>query len=144
MFVVTFMEARVAPAHILGVDLGDALVMRSAGGSVTDEVNPEIALVAVVTDRTLGNAARPFEVAVIHRTPCGSGFLAAPGFRAAFADRTRVDESDLIDPAVVDPAATVQLDVDRLRASPLLPSQVSVSSHGYDVQTGHVTKVTGG
>jgi hypothetical protein len=50
VFVVTCMDGRVDPAHILGVDSGDALVMRNAGGRVTDEVIREVAFIATLTE----------------------------------------------------------------------------------------------
>jgi carbonic anhydrase len=52
-----------------------------------------------------------------------------------------VDEAALEASAVADPHATVSADVERLLASPLLPPQMSVSGHVYDVETGRVTTV---
>ena len=70
------MDGRVDPAHILGVELGDALVMRNAGGRVNDEVISEIAFIGALTEQLFGDDAPPFEVAVLHHTACGTGFLA--------------------------------------------------------------------
>jgi carbonic anhydrase len=141
IFVVTCMDGRVDPAHILGVNPGDALVMRNAGGRVTDEVIREVAFIATLTETLFGDAAPPFEVAVIHHTSCGSGFLADPDFRHTFAERIHADEDSLADEAVTDPSATVPIDVDKLTSSSLLPAQWSVSGHIYDVDTGLVSTV---
>ena len=142
VFVVTCMDGRVDPAHIPGIDLGDALVIRNAGGRVTDEVIREVAFIATLTETLFGDAAPSFEVAVIHHTGCGSGFLADPDFRQKFAARIDVDEESLADQAVTEPSATVQIDVDKLSSSPLLPAQWSVSGHIYDLDTGLVTTIT--
>ena len=142
VFVVACMDGRVDPAHILGVDPGDALVMRNAGGRVTDEVIREVAFIATLTETLFGDDAPPFEVAVIHHTGCGSSFLADPDFRHTFAARIHADEDSLADNAVTDPTATVQIDVDKLTSSSLLPAQWSVSGHTYDLETGLVTTIT--
>jgi carbonic anhydrase len=141
VFIVTCMDGRVDPAHILGVDLGDALVLRNAGGRVNDEVIDEIAFIAALTETLFGDAAPPFEVAVIHHTACGSGFLADDDFRRAFAARIGADEKKLAEQAVTDPTRTVRADIEKLGASPLLPDRVSVSGHVYDVDSGVVTTI---
>ena len=109
VFVITCMDGRVDPAHILGVDPGDALVMRNAGGRVTDEVIREVAFISSLTETLFGDAAPPFEVAVIHHTACGTGFLADPDFRHTFAGRIHTDEDSLADQAVTDPSATASM-----------------------------------
>ena len=127
LIVVTCMDGRVDPAHILGVELGDALVLRNAGGRVTHDVLQEIAFVGAVTEMMFGDEAEPFEVAVIHHTACGSGFLADPGFRATLSARTGADDQTLADAAVTDPFESVQRDLKLLAESPLLPLKASIS-----------------
>jgi carbonic anhydrase len=141
MFVVTCIDSRVDPARIIGLELGDALVMRNAGGRVTHEVMQEIAFVGHVTENLFGDDAPPFEVAVIHHTGCGTGFLADDDFRRSFAERIGAHEAALAAQAVTDPAATVRADVERLHQSPLLPGHARVSGHVYDVDTGLVHTV---
>jgi carbonic anhydrase len=142
VFVVACMDGRVDPAHILGIDPGDALVVRNAGGRATDEVIREVAFIATLTESQLGADAPSFEVAVIHHTGCGTSFLADPDFRHTFAARVHADEESLADQAVTDPTATVQIDVDKLTSSSLLPDHWSVSGHVYDLDTGLVTTIT--
>ncbi|MBT8241375.1 MAG: carbonic anhydrase [Acidimicrobiia bacterium] len=139
LIIVTCMDGRVDPAHILGVDLGDALVIRNAGGRVTADVVQEIAFVGMVTEMMFGDNAPGFEVAVIHHTSCGSAFLADPEFRAGLAARTGSDESDLADAAVTDPTASIAHDLDVLARSEVVPKRASISGHVYDVSTGLVT-----
>ncbi|MGI9616795.1 MAG: carbonic anhydrase [Acidimicrobiales bacterium] len=141
LVVVTCMDGRVDPAHILGVELGDALVIRNSGGRVTDDVLNEIAFVGAATELMFGDDAQPFEVAIIHHTGCGSGLLADPDFRATLEARTGVDDESLAAAAVTEPFATVRRDVDLLTHAAMLPPKASVSGHVYDVDTGVVTTV---
>lgn len=141
VFVLSCMDARVDPAHILGIGPGDALVMRNAGGRVTADVIEEIAFIAALTETMFGDDAPSFEVAVIHHTACGTGFLADPDFRRSFADRIGGDEAKLEAQAVTDPVAKVRVDVEHLRASPMVPDRVLISGHVYDVDTGLITTV---
>jgi carbonic anhydrase len=80
-------------------------------------------------------------VAVVHHTKCGTGFLADPQFRSTFAARSGLDEDMLAAQAVIDPEATVRIDVARLVASPRVPDTVIVSGHVYDLDTGLVTTI---
>jgi carbonic anhydrase len=142
VFLVTCLDPRVDPAAFLGVELGDAPVIRVAGGRVTEAVINDIAFIGYLTRMMIPDGPL-FEVAVIHHTGCGMGFLADAGFRSAFAARTGLDGADLAAEAVTDPAASVRTDVQRLLSSPKVPPQISVSGHVYDLQTGLVTAITG-
>ncbi|MFW2380161.1 MAG: carbonic anhydrase [Acidimicrobiales bacterium] len=141
LVVVACMDGRVDPAHILGVELGDALVLRNAGGRVTHDVLQEIAFVGAVTEMMFGDAAEPFEVAIIHHTACGSGFLADPAFRATIRDRTGADDQALADSAVTNPVESITHDMRVLANSSMLPEKATISGHVYDVDTGLVTTV---
>lgn len=142
VIVVTCMDGRVDPAHILGAELGDALVLRNAGGRVTQDVLQEIAFIGSVTDMMFGDEAQPFEVAVIHHTSCGSGFFADPDFRASFVAQTGADDQELADSAVTDPFESVKHDLELLTQWPPLPARASISGHVYNVDTGVITTVT--
>jgi carbonic anhydrase len=82
-----------------------------------------------------------FEVAVIHHTQCGARSLADDAFRHRYAERIGVGEQTLRELAVVDPAATVASDVERLRSAEAISTRVTVSGHVYDVATGLVETV---
>jgi carbonic anhydrase len=142
VLIVTCLDHRVDPAIVLGLELGDAPVIRNAGGRVTQAVIDDIAFLAFLAGQLSGGQGatdRLFEVAVIHHTQCGTGFLADPGFRHQAAEATGLAETALEAAAVADPHITVKADVERLLASPLLAPKVSVSGHVYDIATGHVT-----
>jgi carbonic anhydrase len=140
--VVTCLDHRVDPAIVLGLRLGDAPVIRNAGGRVTPAVIDDIAYLAFLAGQLFGDqlaAGTLFEVAVIHHTQCGTGFLADPGFRHQAAEATGLTDAALEAAAVADPHTTVKADVERLLTSPLLSPKVSVSGHVYDIATGRVT-----
>lgn len=140
LFVITCLDPRVDPAHVLGLGLSDAIVVRNVGGRVTPEVVNDVAFITQI-----GESAFPdgplFEVAVIHHTQCGAGALADDDFRRRLAERTGADESELRERAVLDPAATVAADVERLRSAPSISPRVRVSGHVYDVTTGLIESV---
>jgi carbonic anhydrase len=142
LIVVSCLDHRVDPAIVLGLRLGDAPVIRNAGGRVTPAVIEDIAFLAFLAGQLFGGqlaADALFEVAVIHHTQCGTSFLADPGFRDQAAEATGVAAATLEAAAVTDPHVTVKADVDRLLASPSIPPMVSVSGHVYDIATGRVT-----
>ena len=144
VIVVTCLDHRVDPAITLGLKLGDAPVLRNAGGRVTEPVIEEIAYLAFLGRRLAGGPVdgdQSVEVAVIHHTQCGTGFLADPGFRREASEATGVDEAVLEASAVGDPHVTVRADVERLLTSALLPPNMGVSGHVYDIETGRVTTV---
>jgi carbonic anhydrase len=140
--VVTCLDHRVDPAIVFGLQLGDAPVIRNAGGRVTQAVIEDITYLGFLAEQLSGGQGpldRLFEVAVVHHTQCGTGLLADPGFRRRAAEATGLPEAVLEASAVPDPHTTVKADIERLIASPLLSPKVSVSGHVYDVGTGRVT-----
>ena len=116
LFVITCLDPRVDPAHFLGLSLGDAVVVRNVGGRVTPEVINDVAFIGQMAETALADGPL-FEVAVIHHTQCGSGALADGTFRRRYAERIGAPESPLRQHAVLDPAATVTRDVERLRSA---------------------------
>jgi len=144
VIIVTCLDHRVDPAIILGLQLADAPVIRNTGGRVTPAVIDDLAYLAFLAEQLAGGpGARDtlFEVAVMHHTQCGTGFLADPGFRHQAAEATGLPEAALEASAVADPHLTVKADVERLLSSPRLSPKVSVSGHVYDIATGRVTTV---
>jgi carbonic anhydrase len=140
LFVITCLDPRVDPAHFLGLSLGDAIVVRNVGGCVTPEVINDVAFVGQLTENLVPDGPL-FEVAVMHHTQCGSGALADSTFRRSYAERIGADETALREHAILDPAATVTRDVERLRSARAIPERVAVSGHVYDVVTGLVETV---
>ncbi len=140
--IVACLDHRVDPAIILGLRLGEAPVIRNAGGRVTGAAVSDIAYLAYLAGQLVSAQAEAdglFEVAVVHHTQCGTGLLADPSLRSQAAEATGVPDAALEASAVADPYVTVKADVGRLLTSPLLTPRVSVSGHVYDIATGSVT-----
>ncbi len=140
LYLVTCLDPRTDPADFLGIEYGDAIVARTAGGRVTPAVIQNVAYMSYLVERTAPEGPY-FEVAIIHHTDCGSGLLADESLRRAFAERSGYDEQMLADLPVTDPWQTVAIDVDRLRAAPQVSSRITVSGHVIDIATGLVTTV---
>ncbi|RFA10289.1 hypothetical protein B7R54_14530 [Subtercola boreus] len=140
--VITCLDPRTDPAAFFEISLGDAVVIRNAGGRVTPAVLADLALISYLSETKLRPDASPlFEIVVIHHNKCGTSFLAEREFRSKFSERAGLHEEDLIDEAVVDPRQTVKADVDTLLRSEQLSRRISVSGHVYDVDTGLVTTI---
>jgi len=141
VLIVTCLDHRVDPAITLGLRLGDAPVIRNAGGRVTQAVIDDLAYLGYLAEQLFGgqDADSLFEVAVIHHTQCGTSLLADPSFRHQTAQMTGLPEAALEASAVADPHNTVKADVERLLTSPLLSPKISVSGHVYDIATGRLT-----
>ena len=140
LFVITCLDPRVDPGHFLSLSLGDALVVRNVGGRVTPEVINDVAFLGQIAENVLPDGPL-FEVAVIHHTQCGSAALADATFRRRYAERIGANETTLREHAILDPAATVKRDVERLRRAYSIPERVAVSGHVYDVVTGLVETI---
>src|SRR5436309_10048258 len=140
LFVITCLDPRVDPAHFLGLSLSDAIVVRNVGGRVTPEVINDVALIGQLAENVLPDGPL-FEVAVIHHTQCGAGAFADDTFRHGYAQRIGAEESTLREQAVLDPAATVTSDVERLCSADAISPRVAVSGYVYDVVTGLVQTI---
>ena len=108
MIIVTCLDHRVDPAIIFGLGLGEAPVIRNAGGRITPAVIDDLAYLAFLAEQLFADqveADRLFEVAIVHHTQCGTGFLADPGFRLRAAEATGIAEPALAASAVADRAA---------------------------------------
>ena len=139
--VITCLDPRTDPAGFLELELGDAAVIRNAGGRINQTVIDDLAFISYLSETVLRPEGPLFEVAVIHHNKCGTGFLADPDFRRTFATHVRADEAALAAEAVTDPVQTVQHDVELLRSSTLLSTKITVSGHVYDVDTGVITTI---
>jgi len=139
--VITCLDPRTDPAALLELELGDAAVIRNAGGRVTRAVIDDLAFISYLSETILKPEGPMFEVAVIHHSKCGTGFLANADLRRNFAAHVGSDEAALATEAVTDPVQTVRHDVELLRSSAVLSTKIRVSGHVYDVDTGVVTTI---
>lgn len=140
VFVVTCLDPRVDPSAVLGLELGDAPVIRNAGGRVTAGVLRDIAFISYMGEK-MAPAGPLFEVAVIHHTQCGTAALANQEFRQSFGQRTGYDEDLLAQMAVLDPEQTVRTDVQAILTAPEVSARTTVSGHVYDLDSGLVQTI---
>ena len=137
--VITCADVRVDPAHILGLQLGEAGVIRNIGGRITRATVQTLAMLAAIA--AAENASGGWELVLLHHTDCGITRLAqSRDVLCAYFD---VHDAELAAKAVGDPAAAVAADLATLAANPLLPSSLLVSGLVYDVATGRVLTVDG-
>ncbi len=139
--ILTCVDSRVDPAHFFGLELGDTLVLRNAGGRVTDDVEQGVALLSGMTRLVAGDRAPRLSLAIVHHTDCGLERIAAPGPRQALAENTGLEPGVLEMLAISDHESSLMDDIERLRASDLVPPELVVSAHLYDVRSGRVSQV---
>jgi carbonic anhydrase len=126
-------DARAQPARFLGLDVGDAHVVRNAGGRATDDAIRSI----IVSTQLLGTR----ECMVIHHTDCGMGTFTNEEVRARLSAATGASADDIDFMPFTDLEASVRDDVGAIRANPLMPTDLTVSGWIYDVQTGRLNEV---
>jgi carbonic anhydrase len=131
-------DSRVDPAHVLGLDLGEAVVMRNIGGRVTPAVLRSWGLLAKLGHSNASDAPKtgPPHLTILHHTDCGIKRLAA--FPEQLAEFFEIPIPDLDAKAINDPHAAVRIDVEIARRA--LPGRV-ISGLVYDAETGLIEVV---
>jgi carbonic anhydrase len=130
--VVTCMDARLLPSRFLGLEEGDAHVIRNAGGRVQDALRS-----IVISQRLLGTD----EVLVIHHTDCGMQTFQNEDLYAKVQEDLGADASDIDFLPFPDLEQSVRDDVKFLEDSALVPDDVSVRGFVYDVKNGKLSEV---
>jgi carbonic anhydrase len=130
--VLACMDARLDVHKILGLDEGDAHVIRNAGGVATDDAIRSL----VISQRLLGTK----EIVLIHHTDCGmltfkdddvkGKIQAEVGIKPAFALEAFANLED-----------DVKQSIARIEASPFIPNKTSVRGFVYDVKSGRLNEV---
>ena len=131
--VVTCMDARIDPARVLGIEEGDAHVIRNAGGVVTDDVIRSL----VISQRLLGTR----EIVVVHHTDCGMTTFRDDDVKADIEADTGLRPPFALE-AFPDIEADVRQSVRRIKASPYLPVKDQVRGFVYDVHSRRLREVT--
>ncbi|MFT3925291.1 MAG: carbonic anhydrase [Myxococcales bacterium] len=130
--VVVCMDARIDPAEALGLQEGDAHVIRNAGGRISD------ALRSLAISQTLLGTE---EVAIIHHTDCGMLTFSDESIRAQLRKERRIDADAVAFLPFKDLDTSVRDDLTAYRASPLVRQDVPVRGFVYDVKTGQLREV---
>jgi carbonic anhydrase len=126
------MDARLNPYAILGLQEGDAHVIRNAGGVVTDD---EIRSLAI-SQRLLGTE----EIILIHHTDCGMLTFRDDEFKAQVQSDTGIKPEWAVE-AFSDLDDDVRQSIARIKANPFIPHKDSVRGFVYEVETGRLREV---
>ncbi|WP_162896820.1 carbonic anhydrase [Ruegeria sp. AD91A] len=137
--VLTCGDARVDPAHILGLELGDAVVIRNNGGRVTRAAIEEIATLAFLVSAMTEGREEGFNVILMQHTQCGAERLSNPDLQDALLKKLGIDVSEY---AITDQESDLSADIKRLAAAPEVPDAITVSALLYDVATGKAQEIT--
>ena len=131
--IVSCMDARIHIAQIFGLQLGDAHIIRNAGGRVTEDTIRSL----VISQQLLGTR----EIIVLHHTDCGLHGQTKDKLAATLEPALGhvVEQIDFL--PFQDIEESVTEDVLALRNSPFIPATVFISGAIYDVDTGQVTEV---
>lgn len=133
MAVIACMDSRLDLFGALGLNIGDAHLIRNAGGLPTDDVLRSLAL----SQRYLGTR----EVVLIHHTDCGMQGFDDAAFRAELAAETgEVPPWDV--PGISDMRATMGRSLDTVRQCRWIPHRSDVRGFIFDVATGRIEDVT--
>jgi carbonic anhydrase len=130
--VVACMDARLNVHAILGLQEGDAHVIRNAGGVVTEDGIRSLA----ISQRLLGTE----EIVLIHHTDCGMVTFTDDGFKQSILEDTGI-RPDWAAEAFPDVEDDVRQSIARIRANPFVPKKDSVRGFVFDVATGKLNEV---
>jgi len=132
--IVACMDSRLDVHGALGLAIGDAHVIRNAGGVVTDDVIRSL----VISQRLLGTR----EIVLIHHTDCGMVKFTDDELKSAIEQDTGIRPSWAPE-TFADSAEDVRQSIARIQASPFLPKKDSVRGFVYDEKTGRLAEVKG-
>ena len=129
--VVACMDARIVVSRVLGLEEGDAHVIRNAGGVITDDAIRSLA----ISQRLLGTE----EIVLIHHTDCGMLTFSDDDFKRSIQDETGVKPTWAAE-AFGDLDEDVRQSIARIQASPFIPRK-NVRGFVYEVETGKLREV---
>jgi carbonic anhydrase len=131
--VLACMDARLDPNAVLGLQEGDAHVIRNAGGVVTDDAIRSLA----ISQRLLGTE----EVVLIHHTGCGMLTFNDDEFKRSIQEEVGIKPTWSAESSG-DLEEDVRQSVARIRTSPFIPRKDSIRGFVYEVETGRLREVS--
>jgi len=131
--VVACMDARLDVHKILGLEEGDAHVIRNAGGVITDDEIRSL----TISQRLLGTR----EVILVHHTDCGMLTFSDDDLKAQIHEEVGVKPHFSME-SFSDLEEDVRQSMARIKASPFVPHKESVRGFIYEVETGRLREVT--
>ncbi|KAK6544040.1 hypothetical protein TWF694_000753 [Orbilia ellipsospora] len=130
--VLTCMDARIDPAAALGIELGDAHVIRNAGASAVDGLRS-----VIISEQLLGTT----EVVLIKHTGCGMLTFKNEDAHAIVQKQLGADSTGIDFLPFPDLEQAVKDDVEYLKKSEFVPDSVKISGWVYQVETGKVVNI---
>jgi len=130
--VLACMDARHDTHKILGLEEGEAHVIRNAGGVATDDAIRSL----VISQRLLGTQ----EIILIHHTDCGMLTFKDDDVKGKIESETGIRPAFALE-AFASPEGDVKQSIARIQASPFIPNKSSVRGFVYDVKTGRLNEV---
>lgn len=131
--VLTCMDARLDPARVLGLEEGDAHVIRNAGGRAADALRS-----LVISEQLLGTTT----IVILHHTDCGMLTFTNEQIHEKIKQELHTDADHIAFLPFKDLEQSVRDDIAFLRHSPLIPTQIEIVGFIYDVRTGKLLPVS--
>jgi carbonic anhydrase len=131
--VLACMDARLDPARVLGLEEGDAHVIRNAGGVVSDDALRSLA----ISQNLLGTE----EIVLIHHTDCGMPTFTDDEFAGKLEQETG-ERPDWPVHTFRDLEQNVRESIERIKSSPFVPNTDKVRGFVYEVETGRLREVS--
>jgi carbonic anhydrase len=133
--VVACPDPRVDPAAILGLELGEAAIVRAAAGRISPIVMQQL-LFLQAAGAARGQAATGLELVLMTHTDCGIASLQGPEHAEGLAAFLGCATAELAGKSVGDPHGAVRVDIQALADNPLIPDALAVTGIVYDVHSG--------
>lgn len=130
---VTCMDSRIEPLKMIGLNLGDAKILRNPGGRVTDAT-----LVALVLGVSLLNVDR---ILLVGHTRCAMASSSEDDMHDQLSEISQTDTTWLSLGTISDQEQTLRADVHRVKSHPLIPADIKVGAFLYNVDTGLLNPV---
>src|SRR5487761_83194 len=131
--VLACMDARLDPVQVLGLEEGQAHVIRNAGGVASEDAIRSL----VISQRLLGTR----EIILLHHTDCGMLTFTDDAVKAQIQADTGIRPSFALE-AFPDLDEDVRQSIARVTGNPLIPHRDQVRGFVYDVHTGALREVT--
>ena len=131
--IVTCMDSRIDPLHIVGMEAGDAKILRNAGARVTEDVLRTL----VLATHLLGVK----RVLVMPHTDCKMASGEEQEIHAAILEKSGIDTRGIGIRTVKDQMKALITDIQRIESYPLLAKNVKVMGAVFSVESGTLTPV---
>jgi len=132
--VLTCMDARLEPMKFLGLELGDAHIIRNAGGRASDDAIRSL----VISTTFLGTN----EWLVIHHSECGMERFTQEEMGKLLKERLNTIEGEFVNwLSISDRIESIENDVRHIRNHPLVSKEIKISGYLFNTKTGELQEV---